>query len=60
MEEFVCRHLELSREDIIKAIKEKNLKTVEEIMDETDAGSVCASCIPEITEILYDILDGEI
>lgn len=58
--EFVCRHLELSREDIIKAIKDNNLKTVQEVMDETDAGSVCGACIPEITEILYDILDGDL
>lgn len=60
MDEFVCRHLELTREDIIKVIKEKNLQTVEDVMDETDAGSVCGSCVPEITEILYDILDGEL
>lgn len=51
-DEIICQCMEVSRGDIIKAIKEKGLKTVEEVQDETDAGTGCGSCIEEIEEIL--------
>jgi NAD(P)H-nitrite reductase large subunit len=59
MADLVCNHLGLTREDIIRVIKEKNLTTVQQILDETDAGSVCGTCIPDIADILDDVLDGK-
>ena len=50
--DMVCRHLQLTREDLVKAIREKNHSTFEEIQDETDAGTVCGSCAADIEEIL--------
>lgn len=43
------------KSEIEKAIKEKNLKTVEEVQEETEAGTVCGSCIPDIEEILDEL-----
>ena len=40
---------------IEKAIREKHLRTVEEVQDATQAGTVCGGCIPDIEEILNEI-----
>lgn len=53
----VCNCNEISRAEIIKAIKEKGLKTVEEVGEATTAGTVCGGCQEEIQEIL-DALNG--
>jgi len=39
----------------VKAIREKHLKTVEEVQEATQAGTVCGGCIPDIEEILSEI-----
>ena len=54
-DEDVCIHLNLTKSEMVKAIQEKGLKTLEEVQDETDAGTVCGSCIPKIEEILKEI-----
>lgn len=53
---LVCRHMGLTRQDFLDIIKEKNLKTVEEVMDETDAGSICGSCIYELDQLMEELL----
>jgi len=53
----ICSCLNIMKSEIVTAIKEKNLKTVEEVQDETNAGTVCGSCIPSIEEILNEIND---
>ncbi len=52
---LVCRHLGITRNQFIQVIKEKNLTTVEEVMDETDAGSICGSCIYELNIIMEEL-----
>jgi nitrite reductase (NADH) large subunit len=54
--DIVCRHLQLTKEDIIKAIREKNLTTFEEVQDETDAATVCGSCAADVEAILEEEL----
>ncbi len=54
--EIVCRHLQLTKADIIRAIREKNLKTFEEVQDETDAATVCGSCAADVETILEEEL----
>jgi nitrite reductase (NADH) large subunit len=54
--DIVCRHLQLSRADIVKAIREKNLTTFEEVQDETDAATVCGSCAADVEAILEEEL----
>jgi bacterioferritin-associated ferredoxin len=43
------------KSEIVKAIKEKGLTTVEEVQDATTAGTTCGSCIPAIEDILKEI-----
>lgn len=55
MSEIICHCFDVSREDIEKAIKEKNLKTVEEVGEETNAGTGCGGCQEHIQGILDEI-----
>lgn len=55
--DFVCRHLKLTKADIVKAIREQELKSFSEIQDETDAGTICGTCVADIEEILEDELE---
>lgn len=48
----ICSCLNIMKSEIVTAIKEKNLKIVEEVQQETEAGTICGSCIPDIEEIL--------
>ncbi|MFO8000217.1 MAG: (2Fe-2S)-binding protein [Marinilabilia sp.] len=54
--DIVCRHLQLTKADLIKVIREKNLSTLEDIQDETDAATVCGSCRGDIESILEEEL----
>ena len=53
----ICNCLGIMKSEIVKAIKDNGLKTVEEVQDETNAGTVCGSCIPDIEDILKEIND---
>jgi len=55
--DFVCRHLRLTKADLIKVIREKGLTSFTQIQDETDAGTVCGSCVADIEEILEEELE---
>lgn len=55
-DDLVCRHLQLTKADIVKAIRENNLTSFQEIQDETDAGTVCGTCVADIEEILDEEL----
>ncbi len=54
-DEIICNCMEVYKGTIVKAIKEKGLKTVEEVGDETEAGTVCGQCQDNIQEILDEI-----
>jgi len=51
----ICHCMGIMRSEIIKAIKEKGLKTADEVGEETTAGTVCGSCISDIEDILQEI-----
>ena len=51
----ICNCLGIMKSEIVKAIKDKGLHTMEEVQDETNAGTVCGSCIPDIEDILNEI-----
>ena len=53
--EIICNCMGVTRGEIIKAIKEKNLKTVEEVGEGTEACTGCGGCQPELQEILDEI-----
>jgi NAD(P)H-nitrite reductase large subunit len=52
---LICTCNEVYKSTIVKAIKEKGLKTVEEVGDETTAGTVCGQCQDDIQDILNEI-----
>ncbi|MDD4610011.1 MAG: (2Fe-2S)-binding protein [Bacteroidaceae bacterium] len=52
---LICSCNEIYKSEIVKAIKEKGLKTVEEVGDETTAGTGCGGCMDEIQEILDEV-----
>ena len=54
--DIVCRHLQLTKADIIKAIRDKQLTTFEQVQDETDAATVCGSCAADVEAILEEEL----
>ena len=47
--------MEITRGEIIDAIKNDHLKTVDDVGDATEAGTVCGSCQDDIAEILKEI-----
>ena len=55
MSEIICHCFEVSREEIENAIREKGLKTVEEVGEVTNAVTGCGGCQEQIQEILDEI-----
>jgi len=53
--ETICNCMGVTRGEIIQAIKENKLTTVEEVGDATGAGTGCGGCQPDIEEILKEI-----
>ncbi len=51
----ICHCNGIMKSEIIKAIKENGLKTVEEVQEETTAGTICGECIPDIEDILKSL-----
>jgi len=51
----VCACFGVGRKTIIKAIKENNLQSIDDIGKVLQAGTNCGSCIPELTELLNKI-----
>ncbi len=54
-DKLICTCMDVYKSTIVKAIKDKNLKTVEEVGEETEAGTVCGQCQDDIQEILVEI-----
>ncbi|MBS4014168.1 MAG: (2Fe-2S)-binding protein [Bacteroidetes bacterium] len=52
---IICTCLEIKQSTIESAIKEKNLQTIEEVQNETEAGTVCGGCVDDIYKILEKI-----
>jgi nitrite reductase (NADH) large subunit len=54
--DLVCLHLQLTKADLVKAIREKNITSFEELQDETDVSTVCGSCAADVEAILEEEL----
>ena len=52
--EIICNCMEITRGQIVAAIKEKGCKTVEDIQRETEACTVCMSCENDIQDIINE------
>lgn len=49
---LVCKCFGITDAQIIQAIQENDLKTVQEVTDYTKAGGACGDCLDEVAEIL--------
>ena len=54
-EEIICNCMQITRGEIIEAIVAGNL-TIEEIGDETEAGTVCGSCHDDLEDIIKEVV----
>ncbi len=54
-EETLCHCMEITKGELEDAIKEKKLTTVEQVQDETEAGTGCGSCVYDIQDLLDEI-----
>jgi len=50
----ICHCNGIMKSEIVKAIREKGLTTVEEVQDVTIAGTGCGGCIPDIEDLLKE------
>jgi len=50
--ELICECFGIFEEEILKAIEENDLKTVEDITNFTKAGGGCGKCVPDLEELL--------
>lgn len=53
-ERIVCKCFSVTDGKIIRAIKENNLRTVEEVTNYTKAGGGCGKCKPEIEKLIKE------
>jgi len=58
-EKIICKCFSVTDKKIIRAIKENNLRTVEEITHYTKAGGGCGKCKPEIQKLLNEFWEKE-
>lgn len=49
---IICTCLDMCKSELVAAIREKGLTTVNEVSEETEAGAVCGACIEDIQDIL--------
>ncbi len=49
---IICNCMQISKEEILEAIQADGLKTIDQIGDATEAGTVCGSCHDDIEAIL--------
>ncbi len=57
-DDILCTCMDITKGEVEDAIKEKKLTTVEQVQDETEAGTVCGSCVDDIYLLLEEI-NGE-
>lgn len=56
MEDMViCNCMDVYKSEIVNAIKEKKITTVEQVGEETGAGTICEGCQDVIQEILDEV-----
>jgi len=58
-ERIICKCFSVTDKKIIRAIKENNLKTAEEVTHYTKAGGGCGKCKPEIEKLLKEFWEKD-
>jgi len=58
-EKIICKCFSVTDKKIIRAIKENNLRTVDDVTNYTKAGGGCGKCKPEIEKLLKEFWEKE-
>ena len=58
-EKIICKCFSVTDKKIIRAIRENNLKTVDEVTNYTKAGGGCGKCKPEIKKLIEEFWEKE-
>ncbi|MEI8349542.1 MAG: Fe-S cluster assembly protein NifU [Candidatus Omnitrophota bacterium] len=58
-EKIICKCFSVTDKKIVRAIKENNLRSVEEVTNYTKAGGGCGKCKPEIEKLLKEFWEKE-
>ena len=58
-EKIICKCFSVTDKKIVRAIKENNLRTVEQVTNYTKAGGGCGKCKPEIEKLLKEFWEKE-
>ena len=54
-DDIICNCMQITKGEIVEAIKAGKLTTIDEVGDATEAGTACGSCHDDIEEILNEI-----
>ena len=54
-DEILCTCMDITKGTVEDAIKKKKLKSVRQVQNETEAGSVCGGCVDDIYILLEEI-----
>ncbi len=57
--EILCTCNEITYREVEDSIRQKKLKTIEEVGDETTAGTICGGCVDEIY-LLLEKINGKV
>ncbi len=52
--EIICQCMNITDVDIRKAVHEKGITNIDDMMESTGAGTVCGTCIPKIEDIIEE------
>ncbi len=52
---IICNCMQISKAEILEAVNLNDLKTVDDVCDATEAGTVCGSCHDDIEELLGEV-----
>ena len=58
--EYVCRHLQYTKDEIIDVIRDQKINSFEELHDATDIGTVCSTCRDDVETIVFDELRARV
>ncbi len=54
-DDIICSCMEITKGEVENAIIDKKLTTIEQVQDETEAGTVCGACVEDIHLLLEEI-----
>ena len=54
-DEILCTCMDITKGSVEYVIKKKKLKSVRQVHDETEAGTVCGACVDDIYILLEEI-----